>query len=115
MLDLAARSNTAIYAIGLGVRTVSGTASSGRLAAEDAPFVLRQLAQLTGGRAFFPLEARDLTAVYGEIREELSSQYSLAYESTNARRNGQYRHIAVRIHRVGVVARTRPGYYAPTK
>jgi hypothetical protein len=64
---------------------------------------------------FFPLEARDLTVVYSEIREELSSQYSMAYESTNSRRDGQYRHITVRVNRVGVVARTRPGYYAPNR
>ncbi len=90
VLNLAARSNTTIYAIGLGVRTSSGRAGLARVGSEDSPYVLRQLTQQTGGRAFFPLEARELNAVYDEIREELSSQYSLAYESTNPRRDGQY-------------------------
>ena len=69
----------------------------------------------TGGRAVFPLEAKDLTGVYGEIKVELSSQYSMAYESNNLRRDGQFRRVAVRVDRTGVVARTRPGYYASLK
>jgi Ca-activated chloride channel homolog len=77
--------------------------------------VLRRLAQQTGGRAFFASEARELTNVYGEIRAELANQYFLAYVSTNARRDGQFRRIAVRVERAGAVARARPGYYAPSK
>ena len=50
---------------------------------QDAQFVLRRLAQQTGGRAFFPQEIKELASVYGDIRDELSSQYSLAYESSS--------------------------------
>jgi Ca-activated chloride channel homolog len=110
VLDLAARSDTTIYAIGLGVR-----ASIPARSLPDAQFVLRRLAEQTGGRTFFPQAATDLATVYGEIMSELSSQYSLAYESDNARRDGQYRRLAVRVERTGVVARTRPGYYAPAR
>jgi len=77
--------------------------------------VLRRFAQQTGGRAFFPVDAKELAGIYGEIKAELASQYALAYESSNPRRDGQFRRIAVRIERTGVVARARPGYYAPTK
>jgi Ca-activated chloride channel family protein len=80
--------------------------------ARDAQFVLRRLAEQTGGRAFFPHEARDLEGVYSEIKAELASQYSLAYESNNPRRDGQFRRISVRIDRNDAVTRTRPGYYA---
>jgi Ca-activated chloride channel homolog len=110
VLDTAARSDTAIYAIGLTVRSATETRGS-----QSAEFVLRRFAQQTGGRAFFPTEATQLAHIYAEIKAELSSQYSLAYESTNARRDGQFRRIAVRLDRTGVVARTRPGYYAPAK
>jgi Ca-activated chloride channel homolog len=110
VLDVAARSDTSIYAIGLLGRDPSGIRR-----AQDAEFVLRRLAQQTGGRAFFRADAKELSGVYGEIRAELSNQYVLAYESNNARRDGQFRRIAVRVERPGVVARTRPGYYAPGK
>ena len=109
-LDLAARNDTTIYAIGLGLRTQG----PGR-APPDAQFVLRRLAEQTGGRTFFPQAANDLAAIYGEIKTELSSQYSLAYESSNPARDGRFRRVSVAITRSGAVARTRPGYYAPTR
>jgi Ca-activated chloride channel family protein len=110
VLDLAARNETTIYAIGLGLRTPLVPRSP-----PDAQFVLRRLAEQTGGRTFFPQMAKDLAAVYGEIKAELSSQYSLAYESTNTQRDGRFRNVAVRLTRTGAIARTRPGYYAPAK
>jgi Ca-activated chloride channel family protein len=110
VLDLAARSDTAIYAIGL-----LGLEAPGVRKSQNAKFVLRRLAQQTGGRAFFASEAKELTNVYGEIRAELANQYFLAYVSTNARRDGQFRRIAVRVERAGAVARARPGYFAPSK
>ena len=66
---------------------------------------LRRFAQQTGGRAFFPTDAKELAGIYGEIRAELSNQYFLAYKSNNPRRDGQFRRIAVRVERTGVVAR----------
>ena len=110
VLDLAARDDTTIYAIGLGVRSSPAARNH-----SDAQFALRRLAERTGGRTFFPQMASDLAGVYGEIKAELSSQYSLAYESNNTRRDGQFRHVAVRVERTGAVARTRPGYYAPAR
>ena len=107
-----ARSLEPIGAEPIGLTVRSATETRGSQAAE---FVLRRFAQQTGGRAFFPTEATQLAHIYAEIKAELSSQYSLAYESTNARRDGQFRRIAVRLDRTGVVARTRPGYYAPAK
>lgn len=77
--------------------------------------MLRRFAEQTGGRAFFPADAKELAGIYGEIRAELANQYFLAYESTNPRRDGQFRRIAVRVEREGAVARARPGYYAPTR
>jgi len=108
VLELASRSDTVIYTIGLGTRDPVER----RMGNQDGEFVLKRLAQQTGGRAFFPQEPKDLAAVYGEIKAELAYQYSLAYESTNAIRDGNFRQIAVRVNRSGVVVRTRPGYFA---
>ena len=53
--------------------------------------MLRQLAQETGGRAFFVQKAEELTGVYGQIADELSSQYTLGYAPKNAKRDGAWR------------------------
>lgn len=109
VLDLAKRSETVIYAIGL--RSPRQENSRGF---HEAEFVLRQLAQETGGRVFFPEAIAELPVIYDQIWEELSSQYSLGYSSSNPRRDGQWRRIVVRVTRPAVQARTKQGYYAAT-
>jgi Ca-activated chloride channel family protein len=108
VLDLAKRSETAIYAIGLRQNDM------GRPRFKEAEFVLRQLSQETGGRAFFINSVTELPKIYQHISEELASQYSLAYTSKNRVRNGAWRRIDVRVSRPGLTARTRRGYFGPT-
>ncbi len=109
VLDLAKRSETAIYAIGLRGRDVYATKGF-----READFVLRQLAEETGGRAFFPNHVDELEGVYTQIAEELSSQYVLGYTSKNIRRDGAWRRVVVRVNRPSIRTRTKQGYYAPT-
>lgn len=109
VLELAKRSDTAIYAIGL-----RGRESGGNRGFQEADFVLRQLSQETGGRAFFPTNVGDLPKIYDQISEELASQYALGYTSKNPRRDGLWRRIVMRVNRPDVTARTKQGYYAPT-
>ena len=108
VLELAKRSDTVIYSIGLRSRDIRT-----RRGFREADFVLRQLAQETGGRAFFPDRVDDLPAIYQQISDELSSQYTLGYSSKNPLRNGQWRRLVVRIDQPNVAARTKQGYYAP--
>jgi Ca-activated chloride channel homolog len=110
VLDLAKRSETAIYAIGLR----SGEGSGATRGFREAEFVLRQLSQETGGRVFFPNAIAELPAIYKQISEELSSQYTLGYSSRNAKRDGAWRRIVVRVDRQGAAARTKQGYFGPT-
>ena len=88
--------------------------STGTKGFKEAEFVLRQLSQETGGRAFFPNLLSDLAGVYGQISDELSSQYTVGYTSRNPRRDGAWRRVVVRVNRPNVVARTKQGYFAPT-
>jgi Ca-activated chloride channel family protein len=108
VLDLAKRSETAIYSIGLR------QADPGRPKFKEAEFVLRQLSQETGGRVFFPNTVAELPKIYQTISDELSTQYSLAYTSKNPLKNGAWRRIVVRVKPPGLTARTRQGYYGPT-
>ena len=109
VLELAKRSDTVIYSIGLRSRDIRT-----RREFREADFVLRQLAQETGGRAFFPEHADDLLEIYQRISDELSSQYTLGYISKNPLQDGQWRRIVVRVDRPNVAARTKQGYYAPS-
>jgi Ca-activated chloride channel family protein len=74
--------------------------------------VLKDLAEQTGGRAFFPYSVDDLAASFMNIGTELRSQYFVAYTPTNPPAIGQYRKIEVRTTRKGLIVRTRRGYYA---
>jgi Ca-activated chloride channel homolog len=107
VLDLAKRSETAIYSIGLR------QGNEARREFKEAEFVLRQLSTETGGRVFFPTSASELPKIYEQIADELSSQYALAYSSKNPLRNGAWRRVAIRVARPGLTARTRQGYYGP--
>jgi Ca-activated chloride channel family protein len=108
LLDLARRSETAIYAIALRspleieARTYAIT-----------DYSLRQLAQQTGGRALFPTRIEDLAGAYGQIADELAGQYVVGFVSKNTKRDGAWRKLAVRVDREGATARTRLGYFAP--
>lgn len=109
VLDLAKRSETAIYTIGL--RSKDDLQTKGF---NEAQFVLRDLAQQTGGRMFSPSKVEDLSGVYSQISEELASQYLLGYISRNTKRDGAWRRVVVQTDRPGVAARTKQGYYGPT-
>lgn len=108
VLELAKRSETAIYTIGLQPRETSALRGF-----REAEFVLRQLAQETGGRAFFAQKIEDLKDVYAKIADELSSQYSMGYASKNPRRDGAFRRLVVQVSRPNATARTKRGYYGP--
>ena len=110
VMELAKRSETSIYTIGLQPREPAYVKGF-----REAEFVLRQLAQETGGRAFFVQKAEELTGVYGQIADELSSQYSIGYASKNARRDGAWRKVSVQVARASAVTRTRRGYYGPSR
>jgi len=109
VLDLAKRSETSIYTIAL-----RGNDSSTR-GFREAEFVMRQLAQETGGRAFFPAKIEDLNGVYAQIADELASQYTIGYTSKNPKSDGAFRRIVVQVARANVTARTKKGYFAPTR
>jgi len=108
VLDLAKRSETGIYSIGLRPPDI------GRASFKEAEYVLRQLASETGGRSFFPTNVHELPKIYEAISQELSTLYSIAYSSKNPQRNGAWRRVVVRVTRPNMVTRTRLGYFGPS-
>jgi VWFA-related protein len=98
VLEIARSSEVVIYTIGLG-----GSINK-------AP--LRDLAQETGGRAFFPGGVNELVDTYAQVARELRSQYYLTYSASNQNYDGAFRKIKLEPKRDGVTIRTRRGYYA---
>jgi VWFA-related protein len=74
---------------------------------------LRELAASTDGIAV--VDSNDLDRGMTRIAADLSSYYLLGYASTNARLDGKFRKITVRVKRAGVDVRARRGYRAPTR
>lgn len=73
---------------------------------------LKRLAEETGGRLFTPIKLEDLTKSFLEISNELRSQYTLAYRSTNTKLDGTYRKIRITAADKQLKVRARDGYYA---
>ena len=75
--------------------------------------VLQDLAEETGGRAFYPYHVDDLDQSFQDIGEELRNQYSLAYNPINHALDGRYHKIKIETpdHK-GYQVRARRGYYA---
>ncbi|HMJ24662.1 MAG TPA: VWA domain-containing protein [Pyrinomonadaceae bacterium] len=106
-VDRAILFETVIYAIGIGDKKQEGVDRN----------ALKDLAERTGGRAFFPKKQDDLKAAFAEIEQELRSQYLVAYSSTNKKRDGSFRKMSIEItnpelSKQQVKLRYRPGYYA---
>jgi Ca-activated chloride channel family protein len=74
---------------------------------------LKQLAESTGGRVFFPYSSNQLSEAFQEVDQELRSQYNLTYVPTNKRKDNKFREIKIKVSRKSVNIRHRKGYFAP--
>lgn len=109
--ELARKTEICIYAISL---RSNRTQDRERLSFSQAAHLLTVLSRDTGGQVFFPASISELDSVYDRIAEELRTQYSLGYVSSNKRRDGKWRRIVVRIpSRDDIQIRHKIGYYAP--
>lgn len=73
---------------------------------------LQKLAERTAGVLFRAARVEDLESVYQQVADQLRTVYSLAYEPSNAVRDGTWRQIRVTVNRPTAAVRTRRGYYA---
>lgn len=111
VIELARKAEIAIYSIRI---TTDYEGDKGRAAFSQATHLLSVLARETGGQAFFPAQIQELDSVYDRIAEEMRTQYSLGYVTTNLRKDGRYRRIVVRIpDRDNVLLRYKLGYFGP--
>jgi VWFA-related protein len=121
--DAARRANIALYFVdvrGLEVQSVFGSAQFGSpidardVGAANADPTLEaegavSLAETTGG--FSVQNRNDLQASLRRIARESEVYYLLGYVPSNARADGKFRRITVRVDRPDVQVRARKGYY----
>ncbi len=110
VMELAKETDVTIYTISL--RREGGRRSR---AFSEAEFVLKKLAEETGGQWFFPEQIEELTDVYARIAAELKNQYNIGYVSNNPKRDGSWRRVVVQTTYPNLRVRTKLGYYAPTE
>ncbi len=102
-IEMAQRAEVIIYAI--------STDDSGLILRGDK--VLDQLAEATGGRAFFPFKMKDMTHSFAAIEDELRSQYVVSYKPADFDADGRFRSIEISALKKDLQVRARKGYFAP--
>jgi VWFA-related protein len=102
-IEMAQRAEVIIYAI--------STDDSGLILRGDK--TLEQLAEATGGRAFFPFKMKDITHSFAAIEDELRSQYVVSYKPADFDADGRYRSIEISANKKDLQVRARKGYFAP--
>jgi Ca-activated chloride channel family protein len=107
-MEMALRAESTIFAISVSKGGFFGVGGS-----KDGDTVLKDMAQETGGRVFFPFKIEELDDAFRQINQELRSQYSIGYVSTNPRQDGSYRKIEIKVPERSLKLSYRKGYYAP--
>ncbi|HKQ74956.1 MAG TPA: VWA domain-containing protein [Blastocatellia bacterium] len=101
-----------IYCIGI----VEMGGSAGGALDTQGQAILEEVAQSTGGKAFFPRSAAELEEITSRIALELRHQYSIGYSPTNVKRDGQWHKIKVNVkggkNLSNLRVQHKEGYYA---
>lgn len=108
-IESAQKADVFIYAIGIGDSYEGGVEMGS----------LRKIAELTGGRAYFPQSEKELRSAFAQIQRDLREQYLLAYSPSNKARDGSYRKIQIEVvdpelRKQSLKLNYRPGYFART-
>jgi len=109
LMDLLKASDATVYAIG----ALEHQSASSR---NEQRMILQQIADTTGGRAFFPTSVKELDGVYEKVVAEIRAQYTIGYVSANEKADGAWRKVEVKVRNArDQKVRSRRGYFAPFK
>jgi Ca-activated chloride channel family protein len=106
MMNLVKASDVTIYAVGFLDHQPSSVKAEQRMR-------LQQIADATGGQAFFPMSMKEVEAAYDKVVAQIRAQYSLGYTSTNEKFDGRWRKVEIKVRRPDVRIQSRKGYFAP--
>src|ERR1700728_1173551 len=113
-IKAAEESNATIYAI--GVYSQDDLEHDKKMVRRSKK-VLSQLAEATGGEAFYPDNLSQVTPICEQVAREIRNQYTLGYYPVNTTRGSSFRPVQVKVippnGRGKLSVRTRTGYFAP--
>jgi Ca-activated chloride channel homolog len=114
VLESIRESKIIVYSVGL---LSPDTGSTNRGFGVPGRRVLKQLAEVTGGAAFFPESREEVEKVCEKIARDLRNQYTIGYRPSNQKMDGSWRKTVVQVSlrkaSPKVRVRTKQGYYAP--
>jgi Ca-activated chloride channel family protein len=118
-IEMAQRYSVVIYTISTSTQWIQLSQTDPNKAANrkthltEGDKILQDVAEETGGRAFYPYHVDDLDQSFQDIGDELRNQYSIAYIPTHSQFDGKYHRIRIEVpdHK-GYQVRARRGYYA---
>jgi VWFA-related protein len=118
-IEMAQRYSVVIYTISTSTQWIQLSQTNPEKAANrkthltEGDKILEDIAEETGGRAFFPYHVDDLDQSFQDIGDELRNQYSIAYIPTNSQLDGRYHKIRIEVpEHKGYQVRARRGYFA---
>jgi VWFA-related protein len=110
-LEAAQRSDVIIYSIAI----IDREFYFARRVGFSGDSILKRYAEQTGGREIEVSRHEDTAQAFRDIAEELRTQYSIGYTSSNTRRDGSFRKIKLKIRNQNYKVFARRGYYAATE
>ena len=111
-LESAQKSNIIIYSIDISDAGFYFTRGFGFGGGGEG--VLKKLSEETGGRIIKVKNQKETAAAFQQIADELRTQYLLGYTPSNAKHDGSFRKIRVRVTNTAYKVQARRGYYAPS-
>ena len=118
-IEMAQRFSVVIYTISTSTQWIQLSQTNPEKVANrkthltEGDKILQDLADETGGRAFFPYHVDDLDQSLQDIGDELRNQYSIAYIPTHSQFDGKYHKIRIEVpEHKGYQVRARRGYFA---
>jgi VWFA-related protein len=118
-IEMAQRTSVVIYTISTSTQWIQLSQTDPNKLADrkshltEGDKILQDLAEETGGRAFFPYHVDDLDQSFQDIGDELRNEYSIAYMPTNYVLDGRYHRIRIEVpEHKGYQVRARRGYFA---
>jgi VWFA-related protein len=110
-IESAQSAGTQVYCILFSDATYYGGAG---MLGPDGKRVLQRLASETGGAFYEVTKQRDVTDIFGEIEEDLRSEYSIGFVSNQPVTFSGFRQLKVTTIKKGLIVQAPTRYYAET-